>query len=39
MGGRHRRNPHLQHLEYQNEILMRMVAKLGVDLREGLART
>jgi uncharacterized membrane protein len=26
----------LQHLEYQNEILMKMVAKLGVDL-EGLA--
>jgi uncharacterized membrane protein len=29
----------LQHLEYQNEILMHMVAKLGVDLKEGLART
>ena len=29
----------LQHLEYRNEILMRMVAKLGVDLKEGLART
>jgi uncharacterized membrane protein len=26
----------LRHLEYQNEILMRMVAKLGVDLHEGL---
>src|SRR5579871_1563610 len=25
----------LQHLEYQNEILMRMVEKLGVDVREG----
>ena len=24
----------LQHLEYQNEILMKMVAKLGVDLQE-----
>ncbi|HEY1752751.1 MAG TPA: DUF1003 domain-containing protein [Caulobacteraceae bacterium] len=24
----------LQHLEYQNEILMRMVAKLGVDIQE-----
>ena len=29
----------LQHLEYQNEILMKMVAKLGVDLKEGLAKT
>jgi uncharacterized membrane protein len=31
----------LQHLEYQNQILMKMVEKLGVDvrdLREGLAR-
>jgi uncharacterized membrane protein len=28
----------LQHLEYQNEILMKMVAKLGVDIREGLAK-
>ena len=28
----------LQHLEYQNEILMRMVAKLGVDIQE-LAKT
>ncbi|HUZ12159.1 MAG TPA: DUF1003 domain-containing protein [Caulobacteraceae bacterium] len=27
----------LQHLEYQNQILMKMVEKLGVDLREGLA--
>jgi uncharacterized membrane protein len=24
----------LQHLEYQNEILMKMVAKLGVDIQE-----
>jgi uncharacterized membrane protein len=24
----------LQHLEYQNEILMKMVAKLGVDVQE-----
>jgi uncharacterized membrane protein len=24
----------LQHLEYQNEILMKMVGKLGVDLQE-----
>jgi uncharacterized membrane protein len=24
----------LQHLEYQNEILMKMVAKLGVDIKE-----
>jgi uncharacterized membrane protein len=24
----------LQHLEYQNQILMRMVAKLGVDIQE-----
>ena len=29
----------LQHLEYQNEILMKMVAKLGVDLKESLANT
>lgn len=28
----------LQHLEHQNDILMRMVAKLGVDLKEGLAK-
>jgi uncharacterized membrane protein len=28
----------LQHLEYQNEILMKMVEKLGVDIREGLAK-
>ncbi len=28
----------LQHLEYQNEILMRMVEKLGIDIREGLAK-
>jgi uncharacterized membrane protein len=28
----------LQHLEYQNEILMKMVEKLGVDLKEGLAK-
>jgi uncharacterized membrane protein len=29
----------LQHLEHQNEILMHMVAKLGVDLQESLAKT
>jgi uncharacterized membrane protein len=29
----------LQHLEYQNDILMRMVDKLGVDVREGLSKT
>jgi uncharacterized membrane protein len=29
----------LQHLEYQNEILMRMVEKLGIDIREGFAKT
>ena len=29
----------LQHLEYQNQILMKMVEKLGVDLREGLAKS
>jgi uncharacterized membrane protein len=29
----------LQHLEYQNEILMKMVEKLGVDVREGLAKS
>jgi uncharacterized membrane protein len=28
----------LKHLEYQNEILMRMVAKLGVDIHEGLKK-
>jgi uncharacterized membrane protein len=28
----------LQHLEHQNEILMHMVAKLGVDLKESLAK-
>ena len=28
----------LQHLEYQNEILMKMVDKLGVDIREGLSK-
>jgi uncharacterized membrane protein len=28
----------LQHLEYQNEILMKMVAKLGVDIQETLAK-
>jgi uncharacterized membrane protein len=29
----------LQHLEYQNEILMKMVDKLGVDVRQGLSKT
>jgi uncharacterized membrane protein len=29
----------LQHLEYQNELLMKMVEKLGVDLKEGLAKS
>ncbi len=29
----------LQHLEYQNDILMKMVEKLGVDVREGLAKS
>ena len=29
----------LQPLEYQNEFLMRMVEKLGIDIREGLAKT
>ena len=29
----------LQHLEYQNDILMRMVEKLGLDIREGFAKT
>lgn len=29
----------LQHLEYQNSILMRMVDKLGVDIEKGLAKT
>ena len=29
----------LQHLEYQNEILMKMVEKLGVDLKAGLAKS
>jgi len=29
----------LQHLEYQNEILMRMVGKLGVDLQEAVAKS
>jgi uncharacterized membrane protein len=28
----------LQHLEYQNEILMKMVAKLGVDLHEAVGK-
>jgi len=28
----------LEHLEYQNRILMQMVAKLGVDVREGLGK-
>ncbi|HEY2706532.1 MAG TPA: DUF1003 domain-containing protein [Caulobacteraceae bacterium] len=28
----------LQHLEHQNNILMQMVEKLGVDVREGLAK-
>lgn len=28
----------LQHLEYQNTILMKMVEKLGVDLQAGLAQ-
>lgn len=29
----------LQHLEYQNQLLMKMVDKLGVDLRQGLAKS
>ena len=29
----------LQHLEYQNDILMKMVDKLGVDVRQGLSKT
>lgn len=29
----------LQHLEYQNELLMKMVEKLGVDVRAGLTKT
>src|SRR5215472_10409166 len=29
----------LQHLEQQNEILMKMVEKLGVDLKAGLAKS
>jgi uncharacterized membrane protein len=29
----------LQHLEYQNDILMRMVEKLGIDIREGFGKT
>jgi hypothetical protein len=29
----------LQHLEYQNELLMKMVDKLGVDIREGLIKS
>src|SRR5580704_16406785 len=29
----------LQHLEYQNGILMKMVEKLGVDLRAGMAQS
>ena len=29
----------LQHLEYQNDMLTQMVAKLGIDIREGFAKT
>ena len=29
----------LQHLEYQNGILMQMVEKLGIDIKEGFAKT
>jgi len=29
----------LQHLEYQNDLLLKMVEKLGLDVKEGLAKS